>query len=113
MCLGQTLERIHQSGNIDVFPKLLMVREPTTDDYKSQGTQMNKWYEFDGMESDGRRELRHRPLSNMRYSAMLYNVEGLKQDVNEPVLVLGMTDMQSQYNWGMVDSGFNFLWKRA
>ena len=26
--------------DIDVFPKLSMVREPTTDDYKSQGTQM-------------------------------------------------------------------------
>ena len=26
--------------DIDVFPKLSMVREPTTDDCKSQGTQM-------------------------------------------------------------------------
>ena len=29
---------IHRSGDIDVFPKLSMVREPTTDDCKSQGT---------------------------------------------------------------------------
>ena len=34
------LGRIHRSGDIDVFPKLSMVGEPTTDDYKSQGTQM-------------------------------------------------------------------------
>ena len=29
---------------------------------------------------------------------MLYNVEGLEQDVHEPVIVLGMADMQIQYN---------------
>ena len=29
---------------------------------------------------------------------MLYNVEGIKQDVHEPVTILGMTDMQSQDN---------------
>ena len=39
--LRQTLGRIHQSRDIDVFLKLSMAREPTTDDYKSQGTQMN------------------------------------------------------------------------
>ena len=29
---------------------------------------------------------------------MMYNVEGLEQDVNEPVIVSGMDDMQSQDN---------------
>ena len=29
---------------------------------------------------------------------MLYNVEELKQDVHEPVIVPGMADMQSQYS---------------
>ena len=29
---------------------------------------------------------------------MLYNVEGLKQYVHEPVIALGMADMQSQDN---------------
>ena len=50
------------------------------------------------MESDGRRELRHPPSTNTRYSAMLYNVEGLEQDVHEPIIVPGMADMQSQDN---------------
>ena len=54
------------------------------------------------MESAGRRALRHPPSTKMRYSAMLYNVEGLKQDVHEPVIVPGMAD-----------SGFNFLRTRA
>ena len=46
----------------------------------------------------------------MRYSAMLYNVEELnEQYVHEQVIVLGMANMQSQYNWGMADLGFNFL----
>ena len=40
MCWGRTLGRIHRSGDIDVFPKLSMVKEPTTDDCNSQGTQM-------------------------------------------------------------------------
>ena len=31
---------IHRLGDIDVFPKLSMAREPTIDDYKYQGTQM-------------------------------------------------------------------------
>ena len=48
------------------------------------------------MESAGRRELGHPPSTNMRYSATLYNVEG--QDVHEPVILLGMADMQSQDN---------------
>ena len=34
------MEESIDHGNIDVFPKLSMAREPTTDDYKSQGTQM-------------------------------------------------------------------------
>ena len=29
---------------------------------------------------------------------MMYNVEGLEQDVHEPVIVPGMANMQSQYN---------------
>ena len=37
--LRLTLERIHRSEDIDVFPKLSMARDPTTDDYKSQDTQ--------------------------------------------------------------------------
>ena len=48
------------------------------------------------MESTGRRELRHPPSTNMRYSTMLYNVE--EQDVHEPVTVPEMADMQSQDN---------------
>ena len=66
-----------------------MAREPTTNDCKSQGTQMT----LD--------------------SAMMYNVEGLEQDVHEPVIVPGMADMQSQDNWGMVDLGFKFIRKIA
>ena len=50
------------------------------------------------MESDERRALRHPPSTNMRYSATLYNVEGLEQDVHELIIVLGMADMQSQDN---------------
>ena len=50
------------------------------------------------MESIGRRELRHPPSTNMRYSAMLYNVEGLEQDVHEPIIVPRMDDIQSQEN---------------
>ena len=45
------------------------------------------------MESAGRRELRHPPSTNMRYSAMLYNLEELEKDVHEPVTVLGMANM--------------------
>ena len=37
-CVEVELGRIHRSGDIDVFPKLSMVREPAIDDYKSQGT---------------------------------------------------------------------------
>ena len=51
------------------------------------------------MEFIGRRALRHPPLTNTRYLAMLYNVEELnEQDVHEPVIVLGMDDMKSQDN---------------
>ena len=50
------------------------------------------------MKSVGRRALRHPPSSNMRYSAKLYNVEGLDHNVHEPVSVLGMADMQIQEN---------------
>ena len=46
------------------------------------------------MESAGRRALRHPPSTNTRYSATLYNVEGLEQDMHKPVIVPGMTDMQ-------------------
>jgi len=73
----------------------------------------NKWSEVDGMESTERRELRHPPSANTSYLATLYNVEGLEQDVHEPIIVPGMVDMQSQDNWEMVDSGFKFLWTRA
>ena len=46
------------------------------------------------MKSAGRRELRN-PLSyNTGYSTMMYNVEGLEQDVHEPVTILGMAGMQ-------------------
>ena len=65
------------------------------------------------MESAGRRALRHPPSTSTRYSTTLYNVEGLEQDVHEPVIVSGMVDMQSQENLGMADSGFNFLRTRA
>ena len=40
MCWGQTLEIIYRLRDIDVFQKLSVAREPTTDDCKSQGTQM-------------------------------------------------------------------------
>ena len=50
------------------------------------------------MESDGRRELRNPLSTNTRYSAMLYNVEGLNQDVHELVIVPGMVEMKSQDN---------------
>ena len=43
------------------------------------------------MESTGRRELRHPPSINKRYSTKLYNVEELEQDVHEPVTISGMT----------------------
>ena len=78
-----------------------MVREPVTDDCKSQGNQWTldtysriKWYEFNGMESNGRMELRNPPSTNMRYSTMLYNVE--EQYVHELVIVPGTANMQSQ-----------------
>ena len=40
----------------------------------------------------------HPSSSNTRYSVKLHNVEGLDHNVHEPVLVLGMVDMQSQDN---------------
>ena len=43
---------------------------------------------------------------------MFYNVEGIEKDVHEPVIVQGMANMQSQDNWEMANSGFNFLQKR-
>ena len=58
----------------------------------------NKCSEVNGMKSVGRRELRHPPLSNTRYSTKLNNVEGLDYNVHEPILVLGMANMQSQEN---------------
>ena len=92
-------------GTLMYSQKPSMVREPTTDDYKSQGTQndsrfqsQNKWSEVDGMKSTGRRALRHPPSSNKRYSAKLSNVEGLDHKVHEPVTVPGMANMQSQDN---------------
>ena len=65
------------------------------------------------MKSTGRREFRHPPSSNMRYSAKLYNVEGLDHKVHEPVDVSGRADMKSKENRGMADSGLNFLRTRA
>ena len=50
------------------------------------------------MKSAGRRALRNPPSSNMRYSAKLYNVEGLDHKVYEPIIVWGMTNMKSQDN---------------
>ena len=50
------------------------------------------------MKSTGRRELMHPSSSNMRYSARLYNVEGLDHKVHEPVTVPVMAYMQSQDN---------------
>ena len=47
------------------------------------------------MESTGRRELRYPPSTNMSYSTMFYNVEGLEKDVHEPVIVLGAINMQN------------------
>ena len=73
----------------------------------------NKWSEVDGMKSTGRRALGHPPSSNTKYSAKLYNMEEIDHKVHEPITVPGMADMQSQDNWGMADSGFNFLRTRA
>ena len=55
----------------------------------------NKSFEFDGIESPRRRELRHPPSTNRRYTTMLDNLEELeKKDVHEPVTnVSGMADM--------------------
>ena len=50
------------------------------------------------MKSTRRRELRHPPSSNMRYSTKLYNVEGLNHNVYELVTVPVMADMQSEDN---------------
>ena len=50
------------------------------------------------MKSVGRRALGNPPSSNRRYSAKLYNVEGLDHKVHEPVNIPGMVDMQSQDN---------------
>ena len=50
------------------------------------------------MKYNGRRELRDSPSSNTRYSAKLYDVEGLDHMVHEPVTVPGMANMQSQDN---------------
>ena len=50
------------------------------------------------MESVGRRALRNPPSTNMRYSAMMYNLKELEQDVRELVTVPGMPDMQIQEN---------------
>ena len=58
----------------------------------------NKLSEVDGMKSVGRRTLMHPSSSNMRYSARLYNVEGLDHKVHKPVSIPGMVDMQSQEN---------------
>ena len=55
-------------------------------------------YEVDGMKSAGRRALRNPPSSNTRYSAKLYNVEGLDHKVHELVTVPVMAVMQSQDN---------------
>ena len=63
-----------------------------------QGKLMYSQRTIDGMKSAGRRALRNPPSSNMRYSAKLYNVEGLDHNVHEPVTVLRMADMQSQDN---------------
>ena len=42
--------------------------------------------------------LRHAPSSNTRYSAKLYNMEGLDHNVHEPVIVPIMADMQNEDN---------------
>ena len=70
--------------------------------HDSRFLSQNKLSAVDGMKSIGRRELRHPPSSNTRYSAKSYNVEGLDHKVHEPVTVPGMAD-----------SSFNFLRTRA
>ena len=52
------------------------------------------------MKSAGRMALRHPPSSNMKYSARLYNVEGLDHNVHEPVSVPRMADMQRELRNG-------------
>ena len=56
--------------------------------------------------------IQHEVLSKA-VSTKLYNVEELDHKVHELVTIPGMTDMQSQDNGGMADSGFNFLQTRA
>ena len=58
----------------------------------------NKRSEVGGMKSAGRSALIHPSSSNMRYLERLYNVEGLDNNVHEPVSVPIMADMQSQDN---------------
>ena len=59
----------------------------------------NRCSEVIGMESIGRRELRHPRSTNARYTSMLGNLEEHEQYVHKPVTnVLGMDDMQRQDN---------------
>ena len=48
------------------------------------------------MKSAGRKALRQPPSSNTRYSAKLYNVEGLDHNVHEPVSVPGTEEQPTQ-----------------
>ena len=50
-----------------------------------------------GLKSIGRMELRHPSSSNMRYSANMYNVEGLNHNVHGPVSVVGMADSSFKF----------------
>ena len=99
------LKGSNDQGALMYSQKLSMAREPATNDCKSQGTQndsrflsQNKSSKVDGMKSAGRRALMHPSSSNTRYSARMYNVEGLNHKVHEPVSVPRMADMQSQEN---------------
>ena len=67
--------------------KMTLDSNPRINDLKSMG-----------MKSAGRRALMHPPSSNTRYSAKLYNVEGIDHNVHEPVTIPGMANMQSQDN---------------
>ena len=112
--VNKCVEVEHLRGSIDqgtlmYSQRLSIAREPTTDDCKSQGTQnesrfqsQNKWSEVHGMKSTGRRELRHPSSSNTRYSAKLYNVEGLDHKVYKLVILTLHVD-HSQYSYWFYD----------
>ena len=72
----------------------------------------NKCSEIDGMESPGRRTLRHIPSTNVRYTSTLdkFGITSNEQDMHELVKTMsGMVDMKRQDNRGVDELGLKFL----